>query len=175
MMPRTLTKQQAERAWDDNQKLVYSRVWHYVRLTGRSFEDLVGPAHEAFMHTLVKHDAARGAFSTLLYRKVTNSILDWLRKEPARAMEETVHAVTHLTPADHVAFHDALQHASDDAQMVARIVLEAPRRTLGALSHDARKGRQIRGAIRQRLRKSGWSNKRISRVYDELKLIAEGK
>lgn len=166
---------------NDVEKLIYHSVHQFKKRYGGDFDDLLGVAHLSFLRVCETHDESKGAsFSTWLRRVLWNDMLEHQRRECKRREKcssddtelEVVDPRSVSTRFDLAGFLELL---SVDAQTIINLILDPPKTVL----HDSCKGKgrteppapQLRKAVKEYLAGTGWSAKRVSSGFSEIRKV----
>lgn len=154
-------------------------LWHRAHswnLTTRvDAEELHGEAVTAFVRAYRTYDPERGAsFSHWLYRIVDNALHKFTARQlqimtNAMGLVEGVpdhHGELHPYTAAHG--HDMISELTEEAQEVARYVLESGAE-MGIRGRDSRR-RAIR-KVREYLREAGWTYREIWSCFREIRAL----
>lgn len=166
-------KYQAGVTYADVEKFVRQMVGQAVEMYHLDLDDVIEAAYFGFMRAFAGYRSNKGEFTTWCGFKVKKSILDLVRKrakESKRPREDA--ELDQLVEDKRPPFdqNELMDRLSEDGQFVASLVLSPPtdiRATLIILGRDS--PGNWRYAIRDFLRDSGWTVRRVAKAFQEIK------
>lgn len=170
--------------YEDYEKMVFLLAHKYCPVKNQDdplFQEYVSVGQEAFVKATKKYDPSKGiAFSTFLYRVVSNNMMDYYEKEKKHYGHVPYELIMDLrnkydyfadmepvdsryAPHSRVEFRDSIESLGDEAKAVARIIFESPGELLQSTKSMAPK--YLTGALNRLLRKKGfkWSEMEIGK------------
>lgn len=163
------------KAYEDTKLLIYKTCHRFAHAYGLQFEDLLSLAHTSFMAACRSWKPGKGTkLSTYICWWVTCDIKTHLQKQrrggvPLELNEEIVG-----TFEEHHSFmDDFLTFLSDDAKVIAQLIVEAPKDFQAVLADTTREvanisKRQVRDVVREVLMDRGWTPGRITSAFNEI-------
>lgn len=133
--------------------------------------ELLSLSDAIFMDAISRFDPSRGLkFSTFLYSKLTKELRDFMRRYPRT--QEDCEILLEDPRSRHdkrLEFMDALHGMSDEACEVIELVIGIPGEILGTPGSP----REARARLRGFLDAGGWSNRRITAAFNEIREVLE--
>lgn len=159
-----------EETYADVQKMLFQICWKDVKCC--DFEERLSAAHLAYSRAYNKYDPSKGAFTTYVHWAVTNELRSQCQACRRNARKhaydtEAVEAAA-VSREGNESFSAAVlrivSELSDDARVVASLVLDAPAEVvqLWAKSSDPK------ATLRIVLASRGWSMSRATEAFSEL-------
>lgn len=171
-MKRRWKKPEKSALFQKHEKQLRGLAGRISRKTGIPFDDLYGPAGEAFCEAFYAFEPGKAQFSTFLHTVVTNNLKNLVDKhfrERGKTVplldEEMVWEEPHVE--DRICFLEALENLSPEARNVAEAVLSAPGEFLEMPV------RTIRGTLRKQLKEQGYKPQQILNIFKEIKEAVE--
>ena len=182
-----MTKRQLTKLYEEVKPVIVARAVSWSETTGWDIGELISVGNWLFMRELHRKkgrfDPKKSSIKSWMRRRLDQYYCDYtqrLRKSTMAFVDpETLlilEATEAMRPGTALPFKDARWSAefretliglSEEAQAVAKILIDGPAEALGVLGSEA--PRMIRGALRRHLRSLGWSVQEISRAFNELK------
>lgn len=138
-----------EQLYKDHQKLIRKIADSFAHTTPIDVSDYLSLADEVFVRCMRKWDPARGMFSTLLWRALTNAFASLSKSEARRAaivrLDNTVDSPT-INHYGRLWLSDFMDGLRADAREIIRVLLTED---LPGTVSDA--GRYVKAAIRRNL------------------------
>ena len=138
---------------------------------GGDIDDLMGTAGLIFMEAYSSHDPEQSKFSTWLYQTVSFGLISATRirrKVRVIADSEATEFNAVEQPAPKFRLGEFLAELSDDAMIVARLMLETPGELMAIADNKGGQPRNIRSTVRQALTKQ-WGERRVTKSFAEVK------
>ena len=145
----------------ENLKLIQRIAWNFHNSTGLEFDDLFQEASIAYLKAMKSYDSNKGAISTHCWASITNHLKNYLKEEkkwydPLCDIETAKKESISNTPF--------WENLSNDAQGIAKLILESSQRFVYLTTEDACK------RIKTMLIEQGWSEKKVNKgIYDLVK------
>lgn len=145
----------------ENLKLIQRIAWNFHNSTGLEFDDLFQEASIAYLKAMKSYESNKGAISTHCWNLITNHLKNYLKEEkkwydPLCDIETAKKESISNTPFS--------ENLSNDAQGIAKLILESPQRFVYLTTEDACK------CIKTMLIEQGWSEKKANKgIYDLVK------
>jgi DNA-directed RNA polymerase specialized sigma24 family protein len=152
---------EATKTYAEIEKLLQKICWAFQRRYGGEFDDLMSTANMTWL-TAPAHDPERAAYSTYIYQRVWNA----LRNE-RRANETYHHYVGTREPSKLMdeCYDLPGMELGPDAETVVGLALDPP----APLRRDGAYAPGRRNALVRYLRGLGWTAKRITESFDEIR------
>jgi DNA-directed RNA polymerase specialized sigma24 family protein len=163
-----LQESAAAETYRDVERLLDKLSWDQTRKWGGDWDEWRSLANEAFMQAYQAFDPARGRFTTLVHWCVTNRFRSEVAAGKKRRERETKLPEDVTDPAAEIRDRNAwVDEVSEDARLVARMVLDTPRELVEAtLGHRVD---EVLGGIRYTLAQLGWGQDRATAAFVEIK------
>lgn len=168
-----------ERAYARLGKLVFSTAFKFAakyRLNDTEKEEAIANANWLFVNAVRKYDKTRAKLEGWIVYKLTQELTGILRKELRRGslLKRVERDFEEMSAEEYRSFDliDFFDSLDEDGQIVINLVFDTPKdvirhaRKLGDVSDPY----NLRAAIRRRLRRDGWSRRRVERTFQ---LISE--
>lgn len=138
---------------EENINLLRKIAWSFHKSTGLEWDDLFSEACWLYCKALKSYTPERGKLSSYAWMLVSSELKDYvkkiyLNKEPLCFIED-------LKGDYSISYSYFFESLSRDAQQIAKLVLQTPRKFVVLSSDEACK--RVKGVMRAR----GWSEKRI--------------
>ena len=159
-------------AVDDTYQEMYGLIRHtvrgFVQEFGGDFDDLLAEANSCFMAAYNDYPG-NPKFSTWLRNYIRWELLDGLRPK-ARRNKRTERIGEREFPDNHSTFtvQTFLRELGGDAQLVAKLVLDAPAEISTVAEAKGGQPRNYRSTVRAYLRGLRWGADRINESFEEI-------
>ena len=167
-----MTRKEIAIKYKENENLIRSRCWSFVKTTGLDFDDFFDIGIQVFMESVTSFDPEKSKFSTHLYQNLNNTLINYVRREHKHVdMDDeaiSYYGILKLNPRDFAISYEKKNSLSDDAKAIIDIVFYTPAEVLNLFDESSTK--KIRGSIVALLRKKSWSWPRIWSTMRELKV-----
>lgn len=144
---------------------------------GGPYEDIRSDVDIFFIDAYIKHKPSRGRFEPYLSYTVWQRLFDrWVRTPAYNNARRRRVPLDSDTPAKRSRFEDLLERLSDDAELVAWLVISTPidlKLALNDLGYvltptECKSPRAIKTAVRSVLSDLGWTANRITESFNEI-------
>jgi len=158
--------------FQDYERLIHDRAWHWARKTGLNREDFLSAASETYVWCVLQYTPDRGAFSTYLWRSLDNRFKDLTDKE-FRFCELTAEAAESMQDVDRKTFRQIVGQLEQDARWLAHEIFAGDAPVQNQKEHpECISPKKTKGDIRNWLHKDyGWGRNRIERAFSEIEKV----
>lgn len=169
-----VTRQDATEKYLEVEKLIYHTVHKFIARYGGDFSDRLSRANELFLKTYNEY-SGRWSFAASVRWVVWTGLLDDVRREAKMAnksrrelIDLTLLSCRECPVWDWREWSDNL---STDARDVLRLIFddEASQPIMKVAELKGGEGRNIRSTIREHLIGTGWTAKRVTETFTEIK------
>jgi len=173
-----MTKKKAEKLYNDYQRLIYDRSWHWHERSRLGFDEMHSESLVIFMKAVEKWNPDRAGFGTFLRTCLNNGLCKFVTKTdlPSELPDLKTHTCLLDQPDEimmsHERMNDLRRSVSEEARFILKIFISAPGEVLQTLSMTPPK--MCRGVLRRHLRTEGWSFPTIARAMAELTTAVRG-
>lgn len=159
-----------ELVWHEVKNLVYSIVNRYVRAANLEKEEAESVAHLAAVNAYYSYDPDRGTIETWIANHVRYAMQEMIR---SRAQQKKYTTVSESTPDRRkptFKLKELMEGVSQDAKRMIWLTLARPTTVeLSIMMMGGENIINIRRAVKEVLRESGWTWKRITETFREIK------
>ena len=158
--------------YEDVERMLFRICWNFRERFGGDFDELLSQAGEYFMGAYQTYDSNRGAFTTWVYHSVYRRLWNHRRTENKRRQTLTYNSkvmeeagkTTNGHPFD---WELLLKDLTSDAKIVIQLIYDTPD-DLEQMRGEGRLGRRL---IRSYLRELGWTTRRVTESFGEIKTV----
>jgi len=170
MILNVIARDAATETYKDTEDLIRSVVWQIQRRFGGSFDNLMAEANLIFMKSFYSHNKHKASFTTWLYNRLWNGLIDIKRIEYKRVNCIWIENCPEPKVESKESFLDLLWDLSSDAKIVVTLVLDPPEKLQKDISYKhASNPKYFRGALRRHLHISlGWTMRRVQETFQEI-------
>lgn len=165
-------------AYESTKLLIYKTCHRFAHAYGVQFDDLLSVAHQSFMAACTSKAAWREGkgtkLSTYICWWVTCDLKTYMQKQRRRGITlELNEEIVGEDTTHHSFMDDFTVSLTEDARLVASLVVEAPKELNDMLVETTRSmqtisKRVVRDTVRELLMDRGWSPSRIDSAFNEV-------
>lgn len=181
-MNATLRKEILTETYEDMQNLVYEAAWKFYYIHGGDIDDLIGQANLSFIRAVDSHDESRSKLTTWICVCIKNDLRNNMKNEYKQthlthiSIDDENNYLDIPTPdSDSFSIIELLDEMERDAHIILQLFLETPKEIIIDVLNEGKQINHIQGYVRKRLRnrlrQMGWTIKRITEAFNEIKTI----
>ena len=157
----------------DNARLIKKIAWSFYSYhysLGVEWDDLLQEANIAYLEALKTYDKEKGKVTTFVWHCISNRLRNYLKEQEkykAHKWEEELCRIDELLETEHPVdtSNDFWEALTDEAKVIARMILFTPRKYIYSSSAEAEQ------RITRIMTKIGWSEEKIDNAIINLKTV----
>lgn len=164
------TTRPIDETYADVEKMLWAICHKHQAKCGGDIDDLMGEAGLLFMEACGNHDPSQSKFSTWLYQTVNFGLISATRcrRKTKTFVDSDAVESAQERPKSKFNIGEFLAELSDDAMIVARLMLETPAELMAIADNKGGYPHNIRSTVRQALTKQ-WGERRVTKSFAEVK------
>ena len=160
--------------YDDHQKLIAERAWHWAKRTKRDFQELKAEGNLVFSEVIWKFNSSRSSFSTFLWKCLDTRFGNLAKGDWCQPTLEEIpldFPSKDSSPERTAMFEELIRMLNQDARTLVECVFETPQDLIWMLGHYGKAVRINRHALLKYFRKKrGWSIPRYQRATKNIQM-----
>ncbi len=160
--------------YEDYQKLIAARAWHWAQRTKRDFQELKSEGNLVFSEVVWKFDPSRSSFSTFLWKCLDTRFGNLAKGDWCQPNLEEIPLnlpANDSSPERMAMLEEAIRRLNQDAQILVECALETPQDLIWMLGCRGKAVRITRSALLKYFRKKrGWSIPRYQRATKNIQM-----
>ena len=166
----------AEQKYKNVEKLINGLIEKFMFVHGGNQEDLQSVCNETYVIALNLHDPTKSKFSTWLYNRLWWAMLDNYKQDILRTtrFEDISLDSTEKNDYNHTFLPELYAILTDDAKCICETLLELSPELIQSFKDFGPHVRKTRRALKHLFLDLGWSKRRITRAFKDIKLNLSG-
>lgn len=156
-----------------HRKMLLKLCWEFHALTGADMDDLISEANLVFVESLNLYRGDVGAFSTWLYRSVQFKFMTLMRQrgkklKRERSLPQLVELADNSRFDENILLDIALSDLSLSSKIIINLIFSDDSPVTVRCDESGWAKRISKASIREYLKETGWSGKKISACFKEI-------
>lgn len=174
-MEATLRKEILTETYEDMRILIFDIVREFQRRYDGDIDDLMAQANLLYIYAYDKYDETKAKLSTWLTCRINYGLLTYIKAEykQTHLSINNEHTKIESETPNQFSIMELLDEMEQDALTILQLFLETPKDIIQNIIDEGKQMNHIQGymrkRIRNRMRQMGWTIRRITESFEEIK------